>query len=137
MNLLSANQSWITTDNDMLIHSESDNRELRIYFRRAQPKEWQPCFTSDFLNCLFVVQSELSAGQLKAEFVTMELAHGRDRGNPLCKVTDRSLDIDILASHERDAFAGVGVDAYLRDLLAEMYEGGRVGAHKVALPPTR
>ena len=87
----------------------------------------------DFLNCLFVVQSELSAAQLKAEFVTMELAHGRDRGNPLCKVTDRPLDIDILASHERDAFAGVGVDAYLRDLLAEMYEGGRVGAHKVAL----
>lgn len=87
----------------------------------------------DFLNCLFVVQSELSVAQLKAEFVTMELAHGRDRGNPLCKVTDRPLDIDILASHERDAFAGVAVDAYLGDLLAEMYEGGRVGAHKVTL----
>ena len=86
----------------------------------------------DFLNCPFVVQSELSAAQLKAEFVTMELAHGRDRGNPLCKVTDRpSTSTSWPAT--RGCLAGVGVDAYLGDLLAEMYEGGRVGAHKVTL----
>jgi 2-amino-4-hydroxy-6-hydroxymethyldihydropteridine diphosphokinase len=65
----------------------------------------------DFLNCLFVVQSDLSPVQLKAEFVTMELAHGRDRSNPLCKVADRPLDIDILACGERDDFAEAGVDA--------------------------
>ncbi|MGS3142679.1 2-amino-4-hydroxy-6-hydroxymethyldihydropteridine diphosphokinase [Aeromonas sanarellii] len=87
----------------------------------------------DFLNCLFVVQSELSPAQLKAEFVTMELAHGRDRNHPLCKVADRPLDIDILAWDERDDFAAVGVDAYLGELLAEMYLGGRIEAGKVVL----
>ncbi len=87
----------------------------------------------DFLNCLFVVQSELSATQLKAEFVTMELAHGRDRSHPLCKVADRPLDIDILACDERDDFADAGVDTYLGDLLAEMYRGGHVDTGKVTL----
>lgn len=87
----------------------------------------------DFLNCLFVVQSDLSPVQLKAEFVTMELAHGRDRSNPLCKVADRPLDIDILACGERDDFAEAGVDAYLGDLLAEMYQGGSVDSGKVTL----
>ena len=87
----------------------------------------------DFLNCLFVVQSDLSPVQLKAEFVTMELAHGRDRSNPLCKVADRPLDIDILACGERDDFAEAGVDAYLGDLLAEMYQGASVDTGKVTL----
>jgi len=62
----------------------------------------------DFLNCLFVVQSELSATQLKAEFVTMELTHGRDR-------------------------TSARVDAYLGDLLTEMYRGGHIDAGKVTL----
>lgn len=87
----------------------------------------------DFLNCLFVIESELSQPQLKAEFVLMELAHGRDRSNPLCKVTDRPLDIDILAQGERDAFAGMRVDAYLGELLAELYGLGQVHARKVTL----
>lgn len=87
----------------------------------------------DFLNCLLVVESELSASQLKAEFVTMELTHGRDRSNPLCKVTDRPLDIDILASAPLDSFAAAEVDAYLGELLAELYERRSVRAHKVAL----
>ncbi|MGS3182887.1 2-amino-4-hydroxy-6-hydroxymethyldihydropteridine diphosphokinase [Aeromonas taiwanensis] len=87
----------------------------------------------DFLNCLFVVQSELSATQLKAEFVTMELTHGRDRNHPLCKVADRPLDIDILTCDERDDFASARVDAYLGDLLTEMYRGGHIDAGKVML----
>ncbi|MGY3944674.1 2-amino-4-hydroxy-6-hydroxymethyldihydropteridine diphosphokinase [Aeromonas tecta] len=87
----------------------------------------------DFLNCLFIVESELSQAQLKAEFVTMELTHGRDRGNPLCKVVDRPLDIDILASSEQPDFAHSQVDAYLRGLLAECYGQGQVRDRKVAL----
>lgn len=87
----------------------------------------------DFLNCLFIVESELSQAQLKAEFVTMELTHGRDRGNPLCKVTDRPLDIDILAQGQSDDFAGAGVDSYLGELLAEFYDQGQVHDHKVTL----
>jgi len=53
--------------------------------------------------------------------------------NPLCKVADRPLDIDILACGERDDFAEAGVDAYLGDLLAEMYQGGSVDSGKVTL----
>lgn len=87
----------------------------------------------DFLNCLFIVESELSQAQLKAEFVTMELAHGRDRNDPRCKVADRPLDIDILASSPQPDFANHQVDAYLRELLAECYGSGQVRAHKVAL----
>lgn len=161
----------------MLIHSEHDNRELRIYFRRAHPKEADSMFYlcsigsnlepaqhvgqavaellarfghlrlssviqtkpvgmhshHDFLNCLFIIESELSLPQLKAEFVLMELAHGRDRNNPLCKVADRPLDIDILAQGERDDFAKAGVDAYLEELLAEFYGRGQVHDRKVAL----
>ncbi|MNH24876.1 hypothetical protein D3C79_848320 [compost metagenome] len=63
----------------------------------------------------------------------MELTHGRDRSNPLCKVTDRPLDIDILASAPLDSFAAAEVDAYLGELLAELYERRSVRAHKVAL----
>lgn len=87
----------------------------------------------DFLNCLFIVESELSPAQLKAEFVTMELAHGRDRNHPLCKVADRPLDIDILADNPNDSFAKAGVDAYLGELLAELYSSGAVLARRVAL----
>ncbi|MGL5814812.1 MAG: 2-amino-4-hydroxy-6-hydroxymethyldihydropteridine diphosphokinase [Aeromonas sp.] len=87
----------------------------------------------DFLNCLFVIESELSQPQLKAEFVLMELAHGRDRSNPLCKVTDRPLDIDILAQGLGDDFAGAGVDTYLGELLAEFYGLGQVHERKVVL----
>ena len=87
----------------------------------------------DFLNCLFIVESELSPPQLKAEFVRMELAHGRDRSNPHSKVTDRPLDIDILASGPVADFAGSQVDAYLCELLAECHGGGQVQDPKVAL----
>lgn len=87
----------------------------------------------DFLNCLFIVESELSLAQLKAEFVTMELAHGRDRSNPLCKVADRPLDIDILASGPIDSFASAEVDTYLGELLAECYGGAQVRDRKVTL----
>ncbi|MEW7865778.1 2-amino-4-hydroxy-6-hydroxymethyldihydropteridine diphosphokinase [Aeromonas diversa] len=74
----------------------------------------------DFLNCLFVVESPLSNHELKGRFVAMEQAHGRDRSDPLCKVKDRPLDIDILASHPHGDFSAARVDSYLEALLAEL-----------------
>jgi len=88
----------------------------------------------DFLNCLFVTESTLAPQQLKTFFIAMELAHGRDRSDPNCKVLDRPLDIDILASSPTDDFAAILVDAYLNELLAELYGQGEVHDHKVMLP---
>ncbi|WP_287145859.1 2-amino-4-hydroxy-6-hydroxymethyldihydropteridine diphosphokinase [Aeromonas sp.] len=88
----------------------------------------------DFLNCLFVTESTLAPQQLKTFFIAMELAHGRDRSDPNCKVLDRPLDIDILASSPTDDFAAIRVDAYLNELLAELYGQGEVHDHKVMLP---
>ncbi|MBC8674003.1 2-amino-4-hydroxy-6-hydroxymethyldihydropteridine diphosphokinase [Aeromonas hydrophila] len=78
--------------------------------------------------------SELAPHQLKAHFVAMELAHGRDRSDPRCKVLDRPLDIDILASSQSDDFSTARVDAYLDELLAELYGRGQVHDRKVTLP---
>ncbi len=95
----------------------------------------------DFLNCLLVVESPLDAARLKQYFIALELAHGRDRGDPLCKVHDRPLDIDILASNRSGDFASAEVDSYLAELLAELYGHGEVHEPKVALqvtlPPRR
>lgn len=88
----------------------------------------------DFLNCLFVTESTLAPQQLKTFFIAMELAHGRDRSDPNCKVLDRPLDIDILANSPTDDFAATRVDAYLNELLAELYGQGEVHDHKVMLP---
>ncbi|HEH9404758.1 TPA: 2-amino-4-hydroxy-6-hydroxymethyldihydropteridine diphosphokinase [Aeromonas bestiarum] len=88
----------------------------------------------DFLNCLFVTESTLTPLQLKTVFIAMELAHGRDRSDPNCKVLDRPLDIDILASNPTDDFAATRVDAYLNELLAELYGQGEVRDRKVTLP---
>ncbi|WP_421179993.1 2-amino-4-hydroxy-6-hydroxymethyldihydropteridine diphosphokinase [Aeromonas enteropelogenes] len=87
----------------------------------------------DFLNCLFVIESRLETTELKQWFVTLEVAHGRDRNDPLCKVHDRPLDIDILASSPIADFATARVDSYLAPLLAEWYGAGEVHATKVAL----
>ena len=90
----------------------------------------------DFLNCLLVVESPLDAASLKQHFVALEVAHGRDRSDPLCKVHDRPLDIDILASNRSGDFASAEVDSYLAELLAELYGHGEVHDPKVALQVT-
>lgn len=90
----------------------------------------------DFLNCLLVVESPLDAVHLKQRFVALEVAHGRDRSDPLCKVHDRPLDIDILASNTHGNFATAEVDSYLAELLAELYGHGEVHDPKVALQVT-
>lgn len=90
----------------------------------------------DFLNCLLVVESPLDAVHLKQRFVALEVAHGRDRSDPLCKVHDRPLDIDILTSNTHGNFATAEVDSYLAELLAELYGHGEVHDPKVALQVT-
>ncbi len=90
----------------------------------------------DFLNCLLVVESPLDAVRLKQRFVALEVAHGRDRSDPLCKVHDRPLDIDILASNTHGDFATAEVDSYLAELLAELYGHGEVHDPKVVLQVT-
>ncbi len=90
----------------------------------------------DFINCLLVVESPLDAVRLKQRFVALEVAHGRDRSDPLCKVHDRPLDIDILASNTHGNFATAEVDSYLAELLAELYGHGEVHDPKVALQVT-
>jgi 2-amino-4-hydroxy-6-hydroxymethyldihydropteridine diphosphokinase len=87
----------------------------------------------DFLNCLFVVQSDLSPSSSRPSLSPWSWPMAGSQ-QPLCKVADRPLDIDILACGERDDFAEAGVDAYLGDLLAEMYQGGSVDSGKVTLP---
>lgn len=87
----------------------------------------------DFLNCLLVLESQLDPASLKQTFIALELAHGRDRSLPLSKVSDRPLDIDILASSQHGDFASARVDSYLAELLAELYGGDDVQAPKVAL----
>jgi len=87
----------------------------------------------DFLNCLVVLESDLDNSTLKQLFVSLEVAHGRDRSDPLCKVHDRPLDIDILASSADHAFAATPVDSYLTALLAELYGTGKVNDPKEEL----
>ncbi|WP_042012268.1 2-amino-4-hydroxy-6-hydroxymethyldihydropteridine diphosphokinase [Aeromonas fluvialis] len=92
--------------------------------------------SNDFLNCLLVVESPLDVARLKQRFVALEVAHGRDRSDPLCKVHDRPLDIDILASNRSGGFATAEVDSYLSELLSELYGHGEVHDPKVALQVT-
>ena len=57
--------------------------ELLVHFGRLQLSsviQTKPVgmhSSHDFLNCLFVAESELAPHQLKAHFVAMELAHAR------------------------------------------------------------
>ncbi|MGL5993635.1 MAG: 2-amino-4-hydroxy-6-hydroxymethyldihydropteridine diphosphokinase, partial [Aeromonas sobria] len=70
---------------------------------RTEPVGMQSC--NHFLNCLLIVESGLDPASLKQIFVALEIAHGRDRSDPLCKVHDRPLDIDIVASSPEGDFA--------------------------------
>ncbi|MGL4250982.1 MAG: 2-amino-4-hydroxy-6-hydroxymethyldihydropteridine diphosphokinase [Aeromonas sp.] len=120
-------------------HVSAALAELAVHFGplqlssviRTKPVGMHSCH--DFLNCLFVAESTSSTQQLKQLFVAMELAHGRDRSDPLCKVHDRPLDIDILACSTEGNFATARVDPYLTDLHAELYGRGEVHDPKVML----
>lgn len=49
-----------------------------------------------FLNALFLIETEHDAVALKAAFNQIEESLGRDRSDPLCSQKDRPMDIDIL-----------------------------------------
>ena len=98
---------------------------------RTKPVAMDSCH--DFLNCLLILESSLDPASLKQIFVALEIAHGRDRRDPLCKVRDRPLDIDILATTPDADFSSTPVDAYLIELLAELFGYGEVHDPKVAL----
>jgi 2-amino-4-hydroxy-6-hydroxymethyldihydropteridine diphosphokinase len=50
-----------------------------------------------FLNLVAFLETSLEAPRLKATFNAIETALGRDRTDPLSKVKDRPIDLDILA----------------------------------------
>lgn len=69
----------------------------QAYYSRAiytRPVAMQSNF--EFLNALFLFQTELDAAQLKQRFNAIEIGLGRDREHPESATRDRPMDIDIL-----------------------------------------
>lgn len=50
----------------------------------------------DFLNALFIIQTEKTSVELKTLFDQWETLRGRNKQDPKCKTKDRTLDIDLL-----------------------------------------
>ena len=70
----------------------------------------------DFLNALFIIQTSMSAEQLKQEFNRIEEALGRDRSDPQRSFKDRTIDIDILGKVSDNP----KVPDYLTSLLTDL-----------------
>tara|TARA_R100000750_G_scaffold2442_14_gene2207 strand:+ start:187 stop:678 length:492 start_codon:yes stop_codon:yes gene_type:complete len=70
----------------------------------------------DFLNALFIIQTSMSAEQLKQEFNRIEEALGRDRSDPQRSLKDRTIDIDILGKVSDNP----KVPDYLTSLLTDL-----------------
>ncbi len=49
-----------------------------------------------FLNFVIYFPSDLKSSELKEYFNTIETKLGRDRSDPLCKIKDRPIDLDII-----------------------------------------
>jgi len=71
---------------------------------------------NDFLNALFVIQTSMSAHELKREFNHIEETLGRDRSDPERSLKDRTIDIDILGKLEEKP----QVPEYLTSLLTDL-----------------
>ncbi|MDV6314871.1 2-amino-4-hydroxy-6-hydroxymethyldihydropteridine diphosphokinase [Idiomarina sp. HP20-50] len=69
-----------------------------------------------FLNALFIIETPMTAGELKREFNRIEEALGRDRSDPERSLKDRTIDIDILGSVEESP----KVPDYLTSLLPDL-----------------
>ncbi|RWU11604.1 2-amino-4-hydroxy-6-hydroxymethyldihydropteridine diphosphokinase [Pseudidiomarina gelatinasegens] len=52
----------------------------------------------DFLNALFLLETDLDSDALKLHFNAIEIDLGRDRTDPLSSQKDRPMDIDILGN---------------------------------------
>lgn len=70
----------------------------------------------NFLNALFIIQTPMTADQLKCEFNKIEEALGRDRSDPQRSLKDRTIDIDILGRVEEEPH----VPGYLSSLLTDL-----------------
>lgn len=76
-----------------------------------------------FLNLVAYLETPLSADRLKQVFNQVELALGRDRTDPLRKIKDRPIDLDIMAEVERleDCWMAVATaPAYCQAILVEL-----------------
>lgn len=78
-----------------------------------------------FVNLAAYIETSLDAVDLKAFFNTIETSLGRDRTDPLCKVKDRPIDLDILTevnSLKDCLYAIEDSPAYGRAILFELLE---------------
>lgn len=88
----------IAPEKNFALAKEALTKLGRTYFSSARYTKPVAIDTKhDFLNALLIVESELSAEQLKARFNEIEEALGRDRSDPMSSEKDRPMDIDILA----------------------------------------
>lgn len=73
--------------------------------------------THRFANALFLLETPLPPGALKAHFNALEAQHGRDRSDPARSVKDRTLDLDLLAHGEQlSDFSNLTLPSYLQPL---------------------
>ncbi|CAB0150277.1 hypothetical protein PSI9734_00831 [Pseudidiomarina piscicola] len=87
----------------------------------------------DFLNALFLIQTELSQQQLKQHFNAIEETLGRDRSDPLCSEKDRPMDIDILGTLSNDEAQAVWLE--VPDYLQKMSTSLKPIANQLELTP--
>ncbi|MDN7127101.1 2-amino-4-hydroxy-6-hydroxymethyldihydropteridine diphosphokinase [Pseudidiomarina terrestris] len=76
----------------------------------------------DFLNALFIIETDLTAEQLKEQFNAIEERLGRDRSDPRSSEKDRPMDIDILGQlrHQEADTAWENVPEYLQGMCASL-----------------
>ncbi|MDX1706422.1 2-amino-4-hydroxy-6-hydroxymethyldihydropteridine diphosphokinase [Pseudidiomarina sp.] len=85
----------------------------------------------DFLNALFLLQTDYDAEELKQRFNQIEATLGRDRSDPQSSQKDRPMDIDIIgdlngADTER---VWQQVPAYLSGVADPLYQFSLQGEH--------
>lgn len=80
--------------------------------------------SSDFLNALFLLETDFDADELKQRFNQIEAALGRDRSDPQSSQKDRPMDIDIIGDLNGAGTARVWqqVPAYLTAVSDPLYQ---------------
>lgn len=71
---------------------------------------------AQFLNALLLIDTQLSAADLKQQLNQIEIDLGRDRNDPLSSQKDRPMDIDILGEAQLNA-SWQQVPAYLAPVI--------------------
>ncbi len=80
--------------------------------------------SSDFLNALFLLETDWTAAELKHHFNQIESALGRDRSDPQSSQKDRPMDIDIIGQLTPGEAAHVWqqVPDYLAEVTESLYQ---------------